>query len=118
LMRRAESYAEAFTNPVPPLVALTLPDSNAVTTAELRVGVSRDPASLRSCRQTPAAVVPDSIGTTRIDGVTFTTFRARDAGMSHYLIVRAYRAVHDGPCYSLGVVVHGTNPQAYAPPRT
>ena len=111
-------YANTDAAPGQPVIALRLPASNKVAAAELRIGVSRDPASLRSCRGTPAATVPDSIGSTRIDGVTFTTFKARDAGMSHYMIVHGYRAVHNNTCYALDVIVYGTNPKVYDPPRT
>lgn len=111
-------YADSDAMPGQAALALRLPASNEVTTAALRIGASRNPASLRSCRDTPAATVPDSIGSTRIDGVMFTTFAARDAGMSHYMTVHGYRAVHAGTCYALDVVVYGTNPKVYDPPRT
>lgn len=113
-----KTYAGPGAPPGEPLVALVMPTSNEVTAGELRIGVSRDPEAIRSCKSIPAAALPDSVGTTIIDGVPFTTFKARDAGMSHYLIVRSYRAVHDSTCYAMDVLVYGTNPKVYDPPRT
>ncbi|HET8701746.1 MAG TPA: copper resistance protein NlpE, partial [Nitrococcus sp.] len=55
---------------------------------------------------------------TVISGVTFTTFEAGDAAMSHYLTTRSYRAVHQATCYAIDVLVFGTNPQVYDPPAT
>lgn len=100
------------------VASLVLPASNAVTSAELRIGVSQDATALRDCKQLPAAALADSEQQVRIDGVVFTTFRARDAGMSHYLLVQAYRTIHDSRCYAIDVLVYGTNPQVYEPPRT
>lgn len=101
-----------------PLIALVIPASNEVTAGELRIGASRDPAALKTCSRLPAAARPPSRGQVMIDGVPFTTFKAADAGMSHYLIVKSYRGVHRGTCYALDVLVYGTNPQVYEPPKT
>lgn len=103
--------------PGQPLVALTMPASNQVTTGELRIGVSRAPAAVETCAHLPAAARPETREQVMIDGVPFTTFKARDAGMSHYLIVKSYRGVHQGTCYALDVLVFGTNPQVYEPPK-
>lgn len=113
-----KTYAGADAPPGHPLVALVMPTSNEVTAGELRIGVSRDPAAIRTCRNIPSAALPDSVGTTMIDGVPFTTYKARDAGMSHYLMVRSYRAAHKNTCYAMDVLVYGTNPKVYDPPRT
>lgn len=104
--------------PGQPIVALMLPESNRVTTGAIRVGASRDKAALRTCTDLPFAARPDSVGQTLIDGVAFTTYRAGGAGMSHYLTVHSYRAIHNGTCYAIDVLVYGTNPNVYAPPRT
>lgn len=101
-----------------PLVALVIPASNEVTTGELRIGVSRNPAAVKTCLQLPDAARPASRGRVMIDGVPFTTFKAADAGMSHYLIVKSYRGLHEGTCYALDVLVFGTNPNVYDPPAT
>lgn len=100
------------------MVALVLPGSNQVTAAELRIGVSRQPDALRTCIDLPAALRPGTQGQTIISGVTFTTFEAGDAAMSHYLTTRSYRAVHHTTCYAMDVLVFGTNPEVYDPPAT
>ncbi len=101
-----------------PIVALVLAGSNAVTDAELRIGASRNPRSVADCTEPPGAVRPGSLGHAMLDGVRFATFRARDAAMNHYLFVHSYRAVHDGACFAIDLLVYGTNPQVYSPPRT
>jgi uncharacterized lipoprotein NlpE involved in copper resistance len=99
------------------LVALVMPGSNHITDGELRIGVSRDPAALATCTNLPAAGRPDMRKQVMISGVAFTVFKAADAGMNHYLIVRSFRAVHRGACYAMDVLVFGTNPQVYSPPQ-
>lgn len=99
-----------------PLVALILPGSNDITAAELRIGVSRRPDALRTCTDLPVAARPGTQGQTIISGVTFTTFEAGDAAMSHYLTTRSYRAVHQATCYAMDVLVFGASPEVYDPP--
>jgi hypothetical protein len=101
-----------------PLVALVMPQSNDVTSGALRIGVSRKPRALETCTDLPQAARPKTQGTTTVSGVPFTTFKAADAAMSHYLSVRSFRAVHNGTCYAVDVLVYGTNPKVYSPPRT
>lgn len=62
------------------------------------------------------AARPGTQGQTIISGVTFTTFKAGDAAMSHYLTTRSYRAVHQATCYAMDVLVFGANPEVYDPP--
>jgi len=38
--------------------------------------------------------------------------------MSHYVSAGSYRAVHNGACYAIDLVVAGTRPDVYDPPRT
>ncbi|MGH8162146.1 MAG: hypothetical protein ACRESR_08415 [Gammaproteobacteria bacterium] len=101
-----------------PVVALVLAGSNDVTDAVLRIGASRDPQSVAACTRPSDAMRPGSLGQAKLDGLRFVTFRAGDAAMSHYLLVRSYRAVHEGACYALDLLVYGTNPKVYSPPRT
>lgn len=100
-----------------PIVALVLAGSNSVTDAELRIGASRDPQAVQRCTRPPAALRPGSLGHAKLDGVDFTTFEASDAAMSHYLLAHSYRAVHDGTCYAIDLIIFGTNPAVYDPPR-
>ncbi|HET7306969.1 MAG TPA: copper resistance protein NlpE [Gammaproteobacteria bacterium] len=101
-----------------PLVALVMQDSNNITDGELRIGVSRDPAAIKTCMKLPGAARPDTQRSVTIDGVPFTTFKAADAAMSHYLIVQSFRGVHRRTCYAFDVLVFGTNPMVYSPPAT
>lgn len=101
-----------------PVLSLTMPGSNHVTDAEIRIGASRDPAEVQRCTAPPSAVVAGSAATQRIDGVAFATFEARDAAMSHRLDVHAFRVVHGGACYAIDLLVFGVNPDVYDPPAT
>jgi len=100
------------------LLILQLDGSDDVTTGQLRLGVSRDPAQVRDCTQPGNAAADRRGDPVFLGGVPFVTFQEGDAGMSHYQNVHAYRAVRDGTCYAIDLVVQGTNPQVYDPPRT
>lgn len=99
-----------------PVAALVVPGSNQITNAELRIGVSRAAEEVRSCAATPQSARAGSVDRERIDGADFVRFEASDAAMSHYLDVHSYRAVHEGACYALDLLVYGVNPQVYDPP--
>jgi hypothetical protein len=101
-----------------PVIALTVPGSNDVTAAEIRIGASRAPEEVARCTKPPDAVRAVGTGQATINGIRFTRFDAGDAAMSHYLDVRSYRTVHDGACYAIDLVVYGTNPEVYSPPAT
>ncbi|MGH8038436.1 MAG: hypothetical protein ACREPD_11885 [Stenotrophomonas sp.] len=103
--------------PGTPLAALVLDGSNEVTSAELRVGRSDDPAAIAACL-TPSAEATRPTRSVDIDGVAFTHFSASDAAMSHYVSVDSYRAVQHGRCYAIDLVVAGTQPDVYDPPRS
>lgn len=101
-----------------PILSLTVPGSNQITDAEIRIGASRDPAEVQYCTAPPSAVRAGSVATQRIHDIPFTTFEAADAAMSHHLTVHAWRVVHDGACYAIDLLVFGVNPQVYDPPAT
>ena len=101
-----------------PVAALSVPDSNKITDAEIRIGASRDAKEVHGCTTPPTAVRPGSVATRIINGVTFTTFEAADAAMSHHLDVHAFRTVRNGACYAIDLLVFGVNPAAYDPPAT
>lgn len=100
------------------VVALTVPGSNHVTAAEIRIGASRSPEEVARCTKPSSAVRSGSVAQVTIHGTRFTRFDSGDAAMSHYLNVRSYRTVHDGTCYAIDLVVFGTNPEVYSPPAT
>ena len=99
-----------------PVLSLTMPGSNRVTDAEIRIGASRAPEEVQRCTAPPPAAAADSVTTRRINGIAFTTFKAGDAAMSHHLNVRAYRVVRNGACYAIDLLVFGVNLQVYDPP--
>jgi len=102
-----------------PLVALVLEGSDRVTAGELRIGRSAEAMQITSCLEPPAeATGPAAPATVDIGGVPFTHFTVGDAAMSHYVNAESYRAVHDGACYAIDLVVAGTRPEVYDPPRT
>lgn len=99
-----------------PVLALTVPGSDKIKDAEIRIGASRAAKEVHGCTTPPPAVRPGSAATRHINGVAFTTFEAADAAMSHRLDVHAYRTVHDGACYAIDLLVFGVNPAVYDPP--
>lgn len=99
-----------------PLAALVLDGSNEVTAAELRVGRSDDAGAVADCL-TPPAEATGPADTVDIGGVSFTHFPVGDAAMSHYVSADSYRAVQHGRCYAIDLVVAGTRPEVYDPPR-
>ncbi|HEX5354455.1 MAG TPA: hypothetical protein VFW60_10270 [Rhodanobacteraceae bacterium] len=101
-----------------PILTLTVPGSNRISDAELRIGASRAAGEVRRCTTPPSAMRPGSVATQRINGVAFTIFEAGDAAMSHHLEVHAWRVLHDGTCYAVDLLVFGVNPQVYDPPAT
>ncbi|MBS7455528.1 hypothetical protein [Coralloluteibacterium stylophorae] len=103
--------------PGQPLVALVLPGSDDITRAELRIGSSRDNRALATCGESPDAAMPQTRADVAINGIDFVRFDAGDSGMNHYRFVRAYRTVRDRVCYAIDLVVAGTNPEVYEPPR-
>lgn len=100
------------------MLALTMPGSDKITDAEIRIGASRDARDLHDCTTPPSAVRPGSVETRTIGGAGFTTFEAADAAMSHHLEVHAYRTVRNGACYAIDLLVFGVNPAVYDPPAT
>lgn len=100
-----------------PIVALTLPGSNKITTAQLRIGVSADAKAVAHCFDLPATAAGGG-DHQMLNGVPFVHFRASDAGMSHYVNVESYRAVHADRCYAIDLWIAGTRPQVYSPPAT
>lgn len=96
---------------------LTLPGSDEVTAGELRIGLSSNKDEIARCDTPPDNADKDSIGETTLHGTRFTIFHAADAGMNHYLKVHAYRTVHAGYCYAIDLLVTGSNPEVYDPPR-
>ena len=99
-----------------PLAALVLEGSNEVTAAELRLGRSDDAVAVQQCLDLPPEAT-SAADTVQIDGVPFTHFSAGDAAMSHYVSAESYRAVQHGRCYAIDLVVAGTRPEVYDPPR-
>lgn len=100
------------------LAALVLEGSNEVTAAELRLGISNEPDAVATCLEVSDSALPSPRDEIRIDGQPFRHFRASDAAMSHYLTVDAYRAVRQDHCYAIDLLIVGTRPDVYDPPRT
>lgn len=93
-----------------------LKGSNDVTTALLRYGISGDSKSFQRCLDAGGGGLPTN--QVMIGGRPFTHYQLQDAGMSHYLVADAYRSRYQGRCYAIDLIVHGTEPQVYDPPRT
>jgi hypothetical protein len=98
------------------LAALVLDGSNDLTAAELRIGSSGSMREVGRCLEAPpqALGLPDQV---EIGGVAFAHFRASDAAMSHFLQIEGYRSVRNGRCVAMDLMVSGTRPEVYDPPR-
>ena len=100
-----------------PLVSLALPGTPQKTTvAEIRIGVSEDPQTVRECRNLPENAEPGSLKTLRHGKTDYTFFSGHDAGMSKSISVQTYRTVHKNRCYSIELMVSGVNPDVMDPP--
>jgi len=98
------------------LILLKLLESDEVTTALWRLGASHDATAIDHCLNLPANAQAMS-STVTIAGEAFTGFTLGDAGMSHFQNAEGYRAVVDGSCYAIDLIVQGTNGEVYDPPR-
>lgn len=94
------------------VLTLTLPESNKLTTGELRLGVSDDSQAVDDCAL-PNDGNAGTVSHVVIDGVTFKRRDTGDAGMNHHLSRQAYRGVAHGHCYAIDLIVDGTNPSVY-----
>ena len=93
------------------LVSIELPTTPQRTTvADLRIGVSSDPAVVAQCLAVPANADPKSLKTFQNNGIVYTYFTARDAAMSKSIDVEAYRTVHENRCYSIELMVNAVEP--------
>lgn len=100
-----------------PLLALVLDGSNAITAAELRIGTSNEASAVDHCQDIADSAESVASDEVQIDGQPFRHFRAGDAAMSHYLQVEAYRAVRHGRCFAIDLLITGTRPEVFDPPR-
>ncbi|MES1924053.1 hypothetical protein [Salinisphaera sp. T31B1] len=94
-----------------PLLALTLPGSNKLTRGVMRVGASDDARAVDACERSADGT---RVTTQRIGGVRFTRVDSADAAMNHYSRMQRYRAVHDGRCVAIDLIVTGVNADVYA----
>ena len=99
------------------LLVLRLKGSDEIRTGELRLGASRDEQARAGCTEPAPWARPNSVGEAELDGVAFTTFQGGDAAMNHSRQVHAWRALRDGTCFAIDLVVQGSIGQVYDPPR-
>lgn len=101
------------------LVSIELPTTPRKTTvANLRIGVSGDPAVVAQCLAVPANADPKSLKTFKNNDIIYTYFTAKDAAMSKSIDVEVYRTVHQNRCYSIELMVNAVNPSVQDPPDT
>lgn len=91
------------------LLQLTLPHSNKLMNARLRLGVSDDTQAAQHCRLPESGIDTGAVSTVQIGGVTFRRRDTGDAGMSHSVMRHAYRGVAHGNCYAIDLVVGGVS---------
>ncbi|GAB3673071.1 hypothetical protein [Salinisphaera aquimarina] len=106
------------------LLSLTLPESNHLLDARLRLGASQSAQAVSDCVRATAAKaananqpIPVTVG-----GEPFQRVDSGDAAMSHFLSRHSYRGVVHGRCYAIDLVVSGVRPEVYpdnpTPPMT
>lgn len=100
------------------VAAWQLKDSNAVLMALLRYGYSADANSVAHCLEPATGVENQPTSQVQLGGLPFTRYRFSDAGMNHFMEVEAWRSHHEGRCLAIDLVVQGTNPLVYEPPRS
>ncbi|MDD2807471.1 MAG: hypothetical protein PHW95_03060 [Patescibacteria group bacterium] len=98
------------------IIDITVPNSDDVTSGELRIGASRNPESLANCLTEPDYLTPNK-RLVNINGNEYTLIQFSDAAMNHYSEVYAYRLLKNNTCFAIDVLVFGTNPEVYDPPR-
>ncbi len=99
------------------LVSIKLPTTPQKTTvADIRIGVSTDPAVVSQCRELPANADQKSLKTFKNNDIVYTYFTAKDAAMSKSIDVEAYRTVHQNRCYSVELMVNAIDPSVQSPP--
>lgn len=98
------------------VIAVVLPGSNTISSAQLRVGVSEDARAIARCTLPPQGLLRGAVRTLEHEGIAFTQFNAADAAMNHSLSVQAYRTVWRRRCYAIDLWLAQVNPQVYDPP--
>jgi len=99
-----------------PLAAVVLDGSNEVTAAEMRIGRSDEETAVRDCMVLPAEATGPARNIT-VGGIAFIHYPAGDAAMSHYVQADSYRGRLGERCYAIDLLVSGTRPEVYDPPR-
>lgn len=99
------------------IVNLKVPNSDDVTSGELRIGASRNPEAIQDCLNPPDYLTAEQKNIS-INNNTFTEIHFSEGAMNHYSDVYAYRLIKNSTCYAVDVFVVGTNPEVYDPPRT
>lgn len=94
-----------------------LTGSNDVMQAFLRFGFSAASESVEHCLSPAIGDATTATNQVMLGGLPFTHYGFSDAGMSHFIEVDAYRSHHAGRCLAIDLVVQGTNPLVYDPPR-
>lgn len=101
-----------------PLLDMVLNGSNKGASAELRIGSSDGRRALATCLDVPDSATPANADEVQLGGSSFKHFTAADAGMGHYLQLQGYRAVEDGRCLAIDLLIYGVHPQLFDPPAT
>ena len=78
--------------------------------AEVRIGVSGNPADVADCTA-PDPYASASSTALSINGVSFTEFPLGSAGMMQYMGGESFRTVHNGMCYAVEQLETGSSYQ-------
>lgn len=99
------------------LVAFSIPKSNEITSAGIRIATSKNEQDRANCTIAPSYATFEK-KTKVLNGNMYTVLSLSDAAMNHYSTINSYRLVKNDLCYVIDTYVTGTNPEVYDPQPT
>lgn len=77
--------------------------------AEVRVGVSNNPADIANCLKPDPGYASQKVTNVNINGLTFEKFDFQSAGMMQYLQGESYRIIHNNLCFAIEQIKTGSS---------
>jgi len=118
---RAETYVENSKGiPIVSIPIYRIDNNNYYPryySAEVRVGVSKDPQDIKDCLEIDPSYTNVTSTDEIINGVTFKKFKIQNAAMMQYLSGFSYRTIHNDSCYAIEQLAAGSNYREQASPN-
>lgn len=109
---RSDADPDATGTPVIAIIGYRTQSDNSYPryyTAEVRIGVSRDPKELARCENAATDHGETAQPDVTIGGATFKVFAFQSAAAMQYLRGVSYRTIHNGTCYAIERLATGSN---------